>query len=94
MLTTTGRNSGKPRHTCVRAIVAGDRAYVARELADPAEVEAARGAYVGRVNFFDYGECLFHRPGRPTKAKIQELHATWFETGVPLVIELAGRPPE
>lgn len=79
----------------VRLRIPGGRFLgVARELADPAELEAARGAYVGRVNFFDNGECLFHRPGRPTKAKIQELHATWFDTGVPLVIELARRPPK
>jgi hypothetical protein len=29
-----------------------------------------------------------HRKGRPTRAKIVELHRAWFEGGVPLVIEL------
>ncbi len=73
----------------VRLRIPGGRyAGVARELSEPAELVAAENTYVGRVNSFDYGECLFHRPGRPTRAKIQELHATWFETGVALAIEL------
>ena len=40
------------------------------------------------VNLFDYGECELHLRGLPTRAKIEELHAYWFDTGVPLVVEL------
>ena len=29
------------------------------------------------------------RPGRPTPAKIRELHRDWFAQGTPLVVELA-----
>ncbi|KIA60116.1 hypothetical protein [Nocardia vulneris] len=36
----------------------------------------------------DYGECAVHRRGLPSRAKIQELHRYWFDTGNPLVIEL------
>jgi deazaflavin-dependent oxidoreductase (nitroreductase family) len=61
----------------------------AREL-DDVEREAAKTAYCGTVNPFDYLECRAHRLGRPTPAKIKELHRTWFEGGVPLVVELRG----
>jgi deazaflavin-dependent oxidoreductase (nitroreductase family) len=60
----------------------------ARELHDPAEIERARAVYCGTVNPFDYMECTFHRGGLPTRAKIEELHRSWFATGVPLVVEL------
>jgi hypothetical protein len=33
-------------------------------------------------------ECAFHSPGLPTGAKIEELHRSWFATGVPLMVEL------
>lgn len=59
-----------------------------RELHDPAEIERAAAVYCGTVNPFDYIECAFHRPGLPTRAKIEELHRSWFATGVPLVVEL------
>jgi deazaflavin-dependent oxidoreductase (nitroreductase family) len=61
---------------------------VAREPRDAAEREEAREAYCGTVNPFDYAECMMHRPGRPTRAKIQELHRRWFTRGLPLVIDL------
>jgi deazaflavin-dependent oxidoreductase (nitroreductase family) len=60
----------------------------ARELRDPAEIERATTTYCGTVNPFDYVECAFHRPGLPTRAKIEELHRSWFEHGIPLVVEL------
>jgi deazaflavin-dependent oxidoreductase (nitroreductase family) len=60
----------------------------ARELGDPAEVEQAMAAYCETVNAFDYGECAVWRRGRPTRAKIQDLHRGWFREGVPLVVEL------
>jgi deazaflavin-dependent oxidoreductase (nitroreductase family) len=68
----------------------GRFAGVAREPEDGAEREEARAAYCGTVNPFDYAECRLHRKGRPTRAKIEELHRAWFEGGTPLVIELAA----
>jgi deazaflavin-dependent oxidoreductase (nitroreductase family) len=67
----------------------GTFAGVARELGDGAELQEAMEAYTGTINRFDYAECLMHRRGRPTAAKIGELHRAWFEGGIPLVIELA-----
>jgi hypothetical protein len=61
---------------------------VAREPRDAAERQEARETYCGTVNPFDYAECMMHRAGRPSRAKIQELHGRWFSRGLPLVIEL------
>ncbi len=61
---------------------------VARELQDPAELEQAKEALCETVNLFDYGECNLHLHGLPTRAKIKQLHRYWFDTGVPLVVEL------
>src|SRR5438093_425751 len=61
---------------------------VARELKEPGELELARVAICETVTLTDYGECILHLRGFPTRAKIQELHRYWLETGVPLVIEL------
>jgi len=61
---------------------------VARELKDPAELEQAREAVCETVNLFDYGECDVHLRGLPTRAKIKDLHRYWFDTGIPLVVEL------
>jgi len=36
----------------------------------------------------DYGECALHLRGLPTRAKIEELHRYWFDTGIPLVVDL------
>ncbi|HXB64094.1 MAG TPA: nitroreductase/quinone reductase family protein [Solirubrobacteraceae bacterium] len=60
----------------------------ARELSDPGEREAAVETYCRAVNPFDYVECVFHRGGLPSRAKIADLHRSWFEHGVALVIEL------
>jgi deazaflavin-dependent oxidoreductase (nitroreductase family) len=65
-------------------------AGVARELTDSAELSEAREAVCETVNLFDYGECDLHLRGLPTRAKIKELHRYWFDTGIPLVIELTG----
>ncbi len=62
---------------------------VAREPRDEAERDEARRAFVDTVMRWDYAECNFHRPGPPTKEKIQELHATWFDHGVPVIIDLS-----
>jgi deazaflavin-dependent oxidoreductase (nitroreductase family) len=129
LLTTIGRRTGKRRRKCVRAIRAGDRAYIvmlrpprlaierptavaawllnirsdprvelrlpggrfkgiARELQDPDELEQARAAVCATVTWFDYGECDLHVRGLPTRAKIEDLHRYWFDTGIPLVVEL------
>jgi deazaflavin-dependent oxidoreductase (nitroreductase family) len=66
----------------------GTFAGVARELTDPAELEQARKALCETVNLFDYGECGVHLRGLPTRAKIKELHRYWFDTGIPLVVDL------
>jgi deazaflavin-dependent oxidoreductase (nitroreductase family) len=61
---------------------------VARELSEPAELERAREAFCETVVPVDYGECCLHLRGMPSRSKIQELHRYWFDTGVPLVIDL------
>jgi deazaflavin-dependent oxidoreductase (nitroreductase family) len=61
---------------------------VARELTDPAELAQARTALCDTVNRFDAAECTMHLKGRPTRAKIEELHAYWFDTGIPIAIDL------
>ena len=68
----------------------GTFAGVARELKDPEELAEAREALCETVHLFDYGECAVHLRGLPTRAKIKELHRYWFDTGVPLVVELDG----
>ena len=71
----------------------GTFAGLARELDDDEELQRARELYCGAVNHFDYGECTFHRSGRPTRAKIEALHRIWFDTGIPLVVEGISEPP-
>jgi deazaflavin-dependent oxidoreductase (nitroreductase family) len=61
---------------------------VAREISDAAELESAREAICDTVYVGDYGECVLHLRGRPTKAKIGALHRYWFQTGTPVVIDL------
>ena len=60
----------------------------ARELTDQAELAEARAVFCGQVNPMDYGECALHLRGFPTRAKIEELHRYWFDTGIPLVVDL------
>jgi deazaflavin-dependent oxidoreductase (nitroreductase family) len=66
----------------------GTFAGVARELNEPAELAEAREALCETVNLFDYGECDVHLRGLPTRSKIKELHRYWFDTGIPLVVDL------
>ena len=70
----------------------GLRTYggTAREIDDPVELERARQAICETVNASDYGECLLHLRGLPTREKIKELHRYWFDTGIPIVVELSG----
>jgi deazaflavin-dependent oxidoreductase (nitroreductase family) len=69
----------------------GTFAGVARELKEPGELAEARDAFSETVNLFDYGECNVHLRGLPTRAKIQDLHRYWFDTGIPLMIQLLDR---
>jgi deazaflavin-dependent oxidoreductase (nitroreductase family) len=64
---------------------------LARELHDPEELEQARAALCETVTWFDYGECDLHLRGLPTRAKIEDLHRYWFQTGIPLAVELRAR---
>src|SRR5437763_8643160 len=54
----------------------GLRTYAgsAREINDPLELERAREAICETVNASDYGECLLHLRGLPTRPKIEALH--------------------
>ncbi|MEK6272730.1 MAG: nitroreductase family deazaflavin-dependent oxidoreductase [Actinomycetota bacterium] len=66
----------------------GTFAGVARELRGTAETQHAKEAYCETVNPSDYLAYTLWRKGRPTAAKIKELHRSWFEKGGPLVVEL------
>ena len=61
---------------------------VAREIADPAELARARAAICESVHLVDYAESCLHLRGTPSREGIKELHRYWFDTGIPLVIEL------
>jgi deazaflavin-dependent oxidoreductase (nitroreductase family) len=61
---------------------------VAREVTDAAEVERARSLFCDNVYPIDYGECLLHLRGMPSRAKIKELHRYWFETGNLVAVDL------
>jgi hypothetical protein len=60
----------------------------AREITEPGEREEARAAFCDAVHLVDYGECGLHLKGLPTRPKIVDLHRYWFDTGVPVVIDL------
>ena len=62
----------------------------ARELTDESELAEARKAFCEAVHLVDYSECGLHLRGMPTKTKIKELHRYWFDTGIPLVLEVGG----
>jgi deazaflavin-dependent oxidoreductase (nitroreductase family) len=66
----------------------GTFAGLARELKEPVELAAAKEAFCETVHLSDYGECALHLRGLPTRAKIEELHHYWFDTGIPLVVDL------
>jgi deazaflavin-dependent oxidoreductase (nitroreductase family) len=65
---------------------------LARELTTPTEIAQARTVLCDTVNRFDTAECAMHLRGRPTRAKIEALHAYWFDTGIPVAIEFVRRP--
>jgi deazaflavin-dependent oxidoreductase (nitroreductase family) len=66
----------------------GTFAGIARELKEPAELAEAREVLCETVTLFEYGECILHLRGLPTRSKIKELHRYWFDTGIPLVVDL------
>jgi deazaflavin-dependent oxidoreductase (nitroreductase family) len=70
-------------------IPGGTFSGVARELREPLKTQEAKAAYCGTVVPVDYPECSMHRRGRPTRPNIEELLGTWFDEGIPLVVELA-----
>jgi deazaflavin-dependent oxidoreductase (nitroreductase family) len=52
------------------------------------ERERARHAYCETVHAFDYLTWINWRRGRPTADRIRELLRSWFEKGIPVVVEL------
>jgi deazaflavin-dependent oxidoreductase (nitroreductase family) len=62
---------------------------VARELTDAGELAEAREALCETVTLYDYGACRLHMRGLPTRSKIQDMHRYFFDTGIPLLIDLA-----
>jgi deazaflavin-dependent oxidoreductase (nitroreductase family) len=71
----------------------GDFDGVAREITDAGECERARSLICDTVFLNDYGECALHLRGLPTQTKVQELHRYWFETGIPIAIDLKETRP-
>jgi deazaflavin-dependent oxidoreductase (nitroreductase family) len=61
---------------------------LAREISAQTERDHARIAFCGTVHPIDYAECVLHLRGLPNRAKVQELHRFWFDTGIPLAIDL------
>jgi deazaflavin-dependent oxidoreductase (nitroreductase family) len=68
----------------------GSFAGCVRELGNLAEKEAARDIFCETVHPFDYLTWVNWRRGHPTPSRIRELLNSWFETGTPLVVDLAG----
>lgn len=66
---------------------------LAREITDADEHGLARELICDTVVPTDYGECTLHLRGLPTRTKIQDLHRYWFETGIPLAIDLKETRP-
>ena len=65
---------------------------IAREITDAAELQRARVALCETVHSFDYGECALHLRGLPTRSKIEDLHRYWFDTGIPIAIDVRETP--
>jgi deazaflavin-dependent oxidoreductase (nitroreductase family) len=68
----------------------GLRTYsgVAREIDDSTELGEAREALGESVHSINYDEFVIHMRGFPTRAKIKEMHRYWFDTGIPIVVDL------
>jgi deazaflavin-dependent oxidoreductase (nitroreductase family) len=63
---------------------------LAREIVDPVELGQARAAICDSVHLVDYAEGCLHLRGAPSREAVKKLHAYWFDTGIPLVIELSA----
>ena len=61
---------------------------LAREVREDERAEARATYCDTKAGLFERAEYSLWRPDRPTPAKIEELHRHWFDTGVPLVVEL------
>jgi deazaflavin-dependent oxidoreductase (nitroreductase family) len=62
---------------------------IARKISEDPERLEARHAYCDTMpSLFERFEYSMWRKGRPTPAKIRDLHSTWFDTGAPLIVEL------
>jgi hypothetical protein len=81
------RNALANPHVHVR-LAGGAFAGRAREVRGQDESQEARGEYCDSIHWFDYLTWLNWRSGRPTAARIRELLCSWFDRGMPLVIEL------
>lgn len=66
---------------------------VAREISDPDELAQAQSVLCDTVAAMDFCECALHLRGLPTRTKVKELHRYWFETGIPVVIDLQENQP-
>jgi hypothetical protein len=60
----------------------------ARELHARDELATARRVFTEDVYLVDYAAFMLHMRGLPTAAKVRELHRYWFDTGVPMVVDI------
>jgi hypothetical protein len=60
----------------------------ARQVLDPDERRRAAEAYIPTTGWSDYFDYIVYHWAFPTRAKIERAHRSWFEQGVPVVIEL------
>ncbi|MDQ3739109.1 MAG: nitroreductase family deazaflavin-dependent oxidoreductase [Actinomycetota bacterium] len=63
---------------------------VARELTPRGEETEGREAYCEPVGWFEYLEYAMWRRGRPTPARIRDLHRAWFDEGAGVAVDVAG----
>ena len=71
----------------------GDFTGIAHEITDSDERERARELICDTVFPNDYGECALHLRGSPSRVKVRELHRYWFDTGIPIAIDLKETHP-
>jgi hypothetical protein len=74
-------------------MIGGTFGGIAREIAHPAELARAPSALCDAVFALDFWECVLHLRGLPTTTKVQQLHRYWFETGIPVAIDLKENQP-
>ncbi|MFE3542966.1 nitroreductase/quinone reductase family protein [Nocardia sp. NPDC059177] len=66
----------------------GTHRGTAREITDPAELATAHALLCDTVVPLDFGECVLHLRGLPSRAKIRDLHAYWLRTGRAVAVDL------